>query len=118
GHNGLEQTLSGLHLNTQALADAQAPLSPLTGLEVLPAAVLANIRSRSARISKRFEKFNHDGIADGSLRRFDVRTLSIAGAGAFGWVPKWRDPQSGPAPRAIADELVALFAHGIKRRKR
>jgi AcrR family transcriptional regulator len=118
GRNGLERTLSGLHLNCQAQASDLAPLSPLTGLEMLPPSVLANIRNRSAHISQRFEKLNYDGIADGSLRQFDVGTLAIAGAGAFGWIPKWRDPQSGPPPKAIADEIVALFSQGIRRRKR
>ena len=118
GRNGLERSLFGLHLNVQALAADQPPLSALTGLETLPPRVLRNIRDRSERISHRFEKFNHDGIADGSVRRFDVRTLSLAGAGAFGWIPKWRDPKTGPAPRVIADEMVALFAHGLKRRSR
>ena len=117
GTNGLERSLFGLHLNVQAQASDEAPLSPLTGLESLPARVLRDIRERSERVTRRFQKFNHDGIADGSVRQFDVRTLSIAGAGAFGWIPKWRGP-AGPTPRVIADEIVALFAHGLRRKKR
>lgn len=117
GGNGLERAMFGLHLNVQAQASAQAPLSPLTGLEALPAAALRSLRKRAAAVEQRFEKFNRAGIADGSLRDFDVRTLSLAGAGCFGWIPKWRDPDSGPAPRAIADEMVALFALGLRSKK-
>ena len=116
--SGLERSLIGLHLNCQAQAAEDAPLSPLTGLEALPARALAGIQERSARIAKRFEQFNRAGIADASVRSFDMRTLSIAGAGAFGWIPKWRDAQSGPAPRAIADEIVSLFAHGLRSKSR
>jgi AcrR family transcriptional regulator len=118
GRTGYEQTMIGLHLNVQAQASEQAPLSPLTGLEMLPASVLRDIRARSERITRRFEKFNRDGIADRSLRKFDVHTLSLAGAGAFGWIPKWRDPERGPTPRALADEIVALFSHGIRRKRK
>lgn len=118
GATGHQRTMIGLHLNVQAQASAHAPLSPLTGLEMLPASVLRDIRARSERITKRFEKFNHDGIADRSLRKFDVHTLSLAGAGAFGWIPKWWDPQKGPSPRQLADEIVALFSHGIRRKRK
>ena len=118
GTSGHERTMIGLHLNVQAQAAEQAPLSPLTGLEMLPPSVLRDIRARSERITKRFEQFNRDGIADKSLRKFDVHTLSLAGAGAFGWIPKWRDPLRGPSPRALADEIVALFSHGIRRKKK
>src|SRR5581483_4958572 len=72
GATGYERTMIGLHLNVQAQASDHAPLSPLTGLEMLPASALRDIRARSERITKRFEKFNHDGIADRSLRKFDV----------------------------------------------
>ena len=106
----------GLHLNVQAQAAENAPLSPLTGLEALPPRALASVRQRAGRISARFERFNREGIADGSVREFDAATLAVAGAGAFGWIPKWRDAD-GPAPRVIADEIVALFARGLRRRK-
>jgi len=45
-----------------------------------------------------------------------VHTLSLAGAGAFGWIPKWWN--GAPSPRQLADEIVALFSHGIRRKKR
>ncbi|HUP92778.1 MAG TPA: TetR family transcriptional regulator [Solimonas sp.] len=116
GANGLQRSLMGLHLNAQAQASAQPPLSPLTGLEALPAAALRRIRRRSVAIERRFEELARQGIADGSVRTYDVRTIALAGAGAFGWIPKWRD-DDGPAPRVIADEMVGLIAHGLKRRK-
>jgi AcrR family transcriptional regulator len=115
GRNGLERSMFGLHLNVQAQASAQGPLSPLTGLDVLPPNALRGIRQRTAALEASFETFNRAGIADGSLRRFDVSTLSLAGAGAFGWIPKWRDPEHGPAPRVIADEIVDLFVRGLRR---
>ncbi|HVT36778.1 MAG TPA: TetR family transcriptional regulator [Nevskiaceae bacterium] len=118
GRNGLERSMIGLHLNVQAQASALSPLSPLTGLEVLPARSLKDLRARSLRVEQRFEAFNHGGIRDGSLRRFDVRTLSLAGAGAFGWISKWYDEAQGPSPRELADEMVNLFVHGLRSSRR
>lgn len=117
GKNGLERAFIGLHLNTQAQAGDLSPLSPLTGLEALPARALAQIRQRAAGIEARFEKFAREGIADGSLRRYEVRTLALAGAGAFGWIPKWRDERPELTPRAIADDIAALWLRGLRRRK-
>ncbi|HKY91498.1 MAG TPA: TetR family transcriptional regulator, partial [Nevskiaceae bacterium] len=116
GRTGLERATIGLHLNVQAQADVLSPLSPLTGLESLPPRMLAQIRKRSAAVEARFEAFGRQGIADGSLRSYDVRTLALAGAGAFGWIPKWSGGAGGPSPRAIADEICALFLRGLRRR--
>lgn len=118
GRSGLERAFIGLHLNAQAQASELSPLSPLTGLEALPARVLRGIRARSSQVEARFERFGHAGIRDGSLRRYDVRTLALAGAGAFGWIPKWRHEAPELSPRQIADEMVGLFACGLARRDR
>jgi AcrR family transcriptional regulator len=116
GRNGLERSFIGLHLNVQAQASELAPLSPLTGLEAMPARALRSIQQRAKAIERRFEGFNREGIADRSLRRFEVRTLASASAGAFGWIPKWHSVNDGLTPRFIADEIVALFAHGMRRK--
>jgi AcrR family transcriptional regulator len=115
GRNGMERAFIGLHLNVQAQASLLSPLSPLTGLEALPPRALKRIRERSTQVEARFETFGRAGIRDGSLRRYDVRTLALAGTGAFGWIPKWHDPSGARTPRAIADEIVALFARGLRR---
>jgi len=116
GRNGMERTFIGLHLNVQAQASTLAPLLPLAGLESLPPRVRSRIRARAAQLEARFERFGRAGMADGSLRRYDLRTLANAGAGAFSWIPKWRMDAEPLSPRVIADEVVALFAQGLKRR--
>ncbi len=114
GRSGMERAFIGLHLNAQAQASQLSPLSPLTGLDALPPRVLKRIRERSVQVEARFEQFGRSGIADGSLRRYDVRTLALAGTGAFGWIPKWHGESDPRTPRAVADEIVGLFARGLK----
>ena len=116
GKNGLERALFGLHLLTQAFASDVAPLSPLTGVEALPAKARAAIRKRGQALAGRYTQYNRDGIKDGTYRKFDVRTLAITGAGAFSWIPKWRTDGDPRTPRQVADEMTALFLRGIRRR--
>jgi len=116
GKNGLERALFGLHLLTQAFASDVAPLSPLTGVEALPAKARAAIRRRGQALAARYTQYNRDGIKDGTYRKFDVRTLAVTGAGAFSWIPKWRTDGDPRTPRQIADEMTALFVRGIRRR--
>ena len=116
GRNGLERSLYGMHLLVQAYAGDVAPLSPLTGVEALPARARTQIRKRGHELALRYEQFNQDGIADGSYRPFEVRTLAVVGAGVFSWIPKWRADGDTRSPRFIADETTALFVRGLRRR--
>jgi AcrR family transcriptional regulator len=116
GRTGKERGLLGLHLLTQAYASDLAPLAPLTGLEALPAKARGPILKRAAELQQRYERYSHEGVEDGSYRAFDVRTLSTTGAGVFAWIPRWRRDDDPRSARAIADEMVALFARGLRRR--
>jgi AcrR family transcriptional regulator len=116
GRNGLERGFCGLHLLVQAFAGELSPLAPLTGLEALPARARAAIRRRGQELAARYEQFNRDGMADGSFRPFDARTLATVGAGVFSWIPKWRQDGDPRTPRVIADEIAALFVRGLRRR--
>jgi AcrR family transcriptional regulator len=117
GRNGLERALFGLHLLVQAYASEVQPLSPLTGLEALPAKARSQIRRRGQELARRYEQYNEEGIGDGSYRPFEVRTLAVVGAGVFSWIPKWRADDDPRPPRAVADETTALFLRGLRRKQ-
>jgi AcrR family transcriptional regulator len=116
GRNGKERGLIGLHLLTQAYASDLSPLAPLTGLEALPAKARGPILKRAMELQQRYERFSRDGVADKSYRPFELRTLSTTGAGVFSWIPRWRREDDPRPARAIADEMVALFARGLRSR--
>lgn len=117
GRTGKERGLLGLHLLAQAYASSDlSPLAPLTGLEALPAKARGPILRRAGELQQRYERFSRDGVKDGSYRPFEVRTLSTTGAGVFAWIPRWRRDDDARPARAIADEMVALFARGLRSR--
>ena len=117
GRTGFERAFIGLHLLVQAFAGTEAPLSPLTGLEALPARARGPIRRRGQELAARYEQFNRAGMADGTLRPFDARTMATLGAGVFSWIPKWRKDGDARSPRFVADESAALFVRGLRRRE-
>lgn len=117
GENGRERALLGLHLNVQAQASGLAPLPPLTGIEALPAAARKRLRKQSGELERRFEGFAREGVADGSLRPYDLTSVAVVGAGAFGWIPKWLPDNDPRGAQAIADEIVELFSRGLETRR-
>jgi AcrR family transcriptional regulator len=117
GKNGLERSLIGMHLLVQAFASELSPLSPLTGLEALPAKARAAIQRGGQELSQRYEDYNRQGIRDGSFRPFDTRTMAVAGAGVFSWIPRWHADDDPRTPRFIADEVTRLFIQGLRKRK-
>ncbi len=113
GKTGLERLVIGTHLNCEAQASRLAPLMPLTGIESLPAATRRGVVRRARQLYERFEDFGFQGIEDGSLRPYDVESLALAGAGAFGWIPKWLPADDARAPSEIAREILALLTRGL-----
>src|SRR5262249_52953697 len=81
GRTGLEQTVIGVHLNTQAQARSLSPLAPLAGIRGLPAKMQAALGERAAGVSRRYEAMGRRGVKDGSLRIEDLQAASRAGAG-------------------------------------
>jgi AcrR family transcriptional regulator len=116
GRTGLERGLIGLYLNVQAHASGLSPLIQLAGPSALPAAARRELRRRSRGLQRRFESFGKQGLADGSLRPMDYDAVAQLGAGAFEWLPKWFSFDDTRAPRALAEEIVALFIRGLRTR--
>jgi AcrR family transcriptional regulator len=116
GTTGLERGMIGLHLNVQAQVAGPSPLVPLIGLESIAPGPRKALQSRLALLHFRFTQMGHQGIADGSNRRCDVDAIALAGAGMFGWIPKWL-PASAAARRwEIADQMVDLSRLGLRPR--
>ncbi|HUO92531.1 MAG TPA: TetR/AcrR family transcriptional regulator [Rhizomicrobium sp.] len=116
GRNGLERGLIGTYLNVQAHARELSPLIQMAGAAALPAAVKRDVTRRSRALQKRFRAFGDQGLADGSFRPLDFDAMAQLGAGAFEWLPKWfrsGDPRAGSV---LAQEIVAIFIRGLRKR--
>jgi AcrR family transcriptional regulator len=116
GRTGLERGLIGLHLNVQAQVGGPSPLVPLIGFESLAPGPRKALRERLTQLSRRFTRMGEEGIADGSVRACDVEALSLAGAGIFGWIPKWLPTESAHRKWQIADEMVEFYKRGLRQR--
>lgn len=116
GASGLERAMIGLHLNVQAQIGGPWPLVPLIGVESIAPRSRKDLVRRMEKLWQRFTAFGHEGIRDGSIRNYDVEAVALAGAGVFGWIPKWlRDDEAG-RKWEIADEMVRFFLHGLRRK--
>ena len=98
GTTGLERGMIGLHLNVQAQVAGPSPLVPLIGFESIAPGPRKALQSRLAQLHRRFTDMGRQGIADGSNRRCDVDAIALAGAGMFGWIPKWLPADARRAP--------------------
>lgn len=113
GRTGLEQTVIGVHLNTQAQAGALSPLAPLAGLRGLPDDLRASLNTRAAKVSRRYEAMGRRGVKDGSLRVDDLQAAARSGAGLFAWIPKWRRTDDAASAKALGDEVARLYVRGL-----
>jgi len=116
GRTGLERGMIGLHLNVQAQLAGPSPLVPLIGFESIAPGPRKALQARLSQLQQRFTRFGHEGIADGSNRDCDVDAVSLAGAGMFGWIPKWLPGGALERRWEIADQMVELYRTGLRRR--
>lgn len=113
GRTGLEQTVIGVHLNTQAQAGVLSPIAPLAGIRGLPAKTQTALADRAAKVSRRYEAMGRRGVKDGTLELDDIQAASRSGAGLFAWIPKWRRGGDAAGARALGDEVARLYVRGL-----
>jgi AcrR family transcriptional regulator len=65
------------------------------------------------RLNKEIEVFIAQGIADGSIRTCDPKTLSFALFGAFNWMTIWYRANGRLRPATIADNFLDIMARGV-----
>ncbi|MBN9566891.1 MAG: TetR/AcrR family transcriptional regulator [Alphaproteobacteria bacterium] len=114
GESALDRSMCGLYLNIQAHTSGLSPLIQMVGVTALAPAVKRDITQRARALQRRFEEFGRQGLKDRSFRKLDFDALAQLGAGAFEWLPKWFSLDDPRAEHALADEIVAFFAHGLK----
>ncbi|HKR36995.1 MAG TPA: TetR family transcriptional regulator [Steroidobacteraceae bacterium] len=116
GSTGHERGMIGLHLNVQAQVAGPSPLVPLIGFESIAPGPRKALQKRLAQLHWRFTEMGRQGIADGSNRQCDVDAIALAGAGIFGWIPKWLPASAAERRWEIADQMVELSRLGLRPR--
>jgi AcrR family transcriptional regulator len=117
GRTSLEKATVGLYLLVQAHASGLSPLVQLTGHEAFPTAARRAMRRRNRAVQQHYQRFGELSRRDGAMRAIDVNAVTQLSAGAFEWLPKWFDPADPRAASALAEEMVALFVHGLERQQ-
>ncbi len=113
GKNGLEEALFNAHLNIQAKASALSPLMPQPGFGSLPADDQRRFRRVASRQNKIVGDFLQQGIDDGLVHSCRAPLVTHVAAGAFGWIPKWRDPDDERSPIELANQICDVIFRGI-----
>jgi AcrR family transcriptional regulator len=116
GRNGLEKNAIVSHLNIQAQCGDLQPLSAWTGLDVLPPTQRKKHQQRLRSLLDRTSQFSEEGIKDGSRRKHDMASVTIARAGAYQGIPVWLSELDNRPAQKIADEIVDFFHKGLKYR--
>jgi AcrR family transcriptional regulator len=78
----------------------------------LPSKSREKLWSGRRRLNKEIEVFIAQGIADGSIRSCDPKTLSFALFGAFNWMTIWYRSNGRMRPATIAENFLDIFARG------
>ncbi len=113
GRDSFEKLSIVGHLNSQAQAGSLQPLALWIGLDAFSPGQRQRHRQRLRSLLRRTVGFHEDGVAAGERLPLDARTLAVARAGAFSWIPRWEPPIDDLSPFRLADELTQLFNHGL-----
>ena len=114
--DAIQRALAGLRLLVEAnLRDEFCPLAPLAGVDALTPADRVEIIARVSRLHHGFPDAIRDGGMEGTVRDVPLTGVSLAMAGAFGWLHKWFSPEIVDAG-TVVDEHVRLLAGGLKAR--
>ncbi|MDB5481032.1 MAG: hypothetical protein JWO83_2085 [Caulobacteraceae bacterium] len=115
GRTGLERLLYTVYFAVQS-AEA-SPLVVFTGAEDLPAKGRRRIVDRLRGLIERAESFYRDGVADGSLRPLHALPTVLALGGSVQRASQWHTWGALYDQQSTADEIVALFARGLRNRQ-
>lgn len=75
------------------------------------------VRASKRKIDRTFRDYITAGIADGSIRRCDVKLSAFAIAGALNWVGHWYRADGGLSPEAIADDFAMRLTEPLATRR-
>jgi AcrR family transcriptional regulator len=87
-----------------------------TGLGTVPAKMRLKLAKRNERLAARSFELARRGIADGSLRSFDLEPVKLAAPGSFTYLSTWLPPADERGAAQIAQEVSRFLLLGLRRR--
>lgn len=114
GETGLQRLLYTIRF---AIESAElAPLVVFTGAEQLPSKGRRRIVNRLRELVDRAVGFYREGEVDGSLRSLPALSTVLALGGSVQRASQWHTLGSLQDQRSAADQILTLFASGLRRR--
>lgn len=111
---GLEATRVAIELNVEAQLTDLYPLWLTTGVDALPAKTRTTLQARQKRLSERSFELGRRGMADGSLRHFDLEPVKIAAAGSYNYLSSFLPGVGKKRVAEIAEEISRFMLQGVR----
>lgn len=116
GETGLKATMWAIELDVEAQLTDVYPLWLTTGLGALPAKLREKLSKRSEKLEKRSVELARRGVADGSLRQFDLEPVKLAAPGSFTYLSTWLPQANTRRATEIAQEVSRFLLLGLRQR--
>jgi TetR/AcrR family transcriptional regulator, cholesterol catabolism regulator len=112
GGDGLEQARLYIRYHVEIMVGDKGPVAIMSEIPSLKRAHRNRILEVSRKHSTGFEAILAIGIADGSIRKCDVRMTGNAIMGAINWIPKWYHGDTKTA-KNILSEFPGILTAGL-----
>lgn len=110
----IDRVRGAIHEHLRVAADHADALSLIQiELRSLPAERRSEMIARRDAYESLWRQAITDGIADGSLRAFDVRLAGIGILSACNWFTQWYRPEGGLTVDEVAERFSDLFLTGL-----
>jgi AcrR family transcriptional regulator len=111
---GLEATMTAIELDVEAQLTDIYPLWLSTGFGTLPAKMREKLSQRAEKLAARSVGLARRGIADGSLRPFDLEPVKLAAPGSFTYLSTWLPQANEWRAGEIAREVSRFLLLGLR----
>jgi TetR/AcrR family transcriptional regulator, cholesterol catabolism regulator len=112
GSDGLQQARLYIRYHVEIMVGDKGPVAIMSEIPSLKRAHRNRILEVSRKHSTGFEAILATGIADGSIRKCDVRMTGNAIMGAINWIPKWYHGDTKTA-KNILSEFPGILTAGL-----
>ncbi|MCW8836988.1 MAG: TetR family transcriptional regulator [Rhodospirillales bacterium] len=116
GGSGWERIASSIDLAIQTHCGPKGPLAIFIGIRDLSPLRQEAIARRAVQVHQQTRAFLQEGMADGSIRTFDIDQAHAAIVGATIWLPKWYHASGSWSAHDIANHFVKLLGKGLRKR--
>jgi hypothetical protein len=111
---GLEATKTAIEMDVEAQLTDLYPLWLSTGLRTLPAKIRGQLSKRNQLLAARSVALAERGVADGSLRLFDLEPVKLAAPGSFTYLSAWLPQADKRRAAEIAREVSRFLLIGLR----